>query len=314
MVSPIEGREPRDPVLEWLLERGNPSVRYLAFTQLLGRPQDDPDVIASQRAISRLSPARDILQAQYPQGYWVSPGIGYSPRYRATIWQILFLAQLGMARDDPLDRAVEHLFDANQREDGAFRASKERGDTPACLNGALLWALETLGFGEGAPVQRAWSWLAQMVEDYGLAGTYADGVVCPWAAVTVLWATTAVPPGRRNTAVEWLSRTTADLALQGLPDVASLESAFSRNWPADSIRLTFPLAHSADLLQGLRVLIAAGCGGARRLDSARAWVAGKMLPNGTWPLERTPGPQWTAYGPVGQPNKWVTLRALSVTR
>ena len=312
MVSSVEGGQPASAVLEWLLEPSNPSARYLTLTRLLGRSPDDAEVIASQQAICQVSPARDILAAQYPQGFWMHPGIGFSPLYRATIWQILFLAQLGTARDSRIDRAVRHLFEVNQRDDGAFRASKEPGDTPACLNGALLWALETLGLHDAPAVRRAWSWLAQTVEDHGLAGTYADGNVCPWAAVKVLWAASAVPAGQRHTAVERLSGMAAELLLDGLPDGARQAPEGSRAHAAQRFELTFPLAHTADLLQCLEVLTATGSGDDPRLEPARIWVADKMLPDGLWPLERTPTPQWTAYGAVGQPNKWITLRALSV--
>jgi hypothetical protein len=295
-----------DDVLAWLLEPRNPSARYLVLMQLLHRSADDPDVLAAQRTIRRAAPARDILQAQYPQGYWMHTGIGYSPRCRATLWQILFLAQLGMGRNAALDRAVKHVFDANQREDGAFRASKEWGDTPACLNGSLLWALETLGYGDAAAVRQAWSWLAGTVADYGLAATYADGKACPWAGVKVLWAVNAVPEGRRTPEMRMLGETVARLLLSELPDPARDDD----RW----FRLTFPLAHSADLLQWLAVLAGAGYGEDERIDPARSWLAGKRLADGTWPLERSPGKRWADFGAMDEPNKWVTLRALSVGR
>jgi len=294
-----------DDVLAWLLEPRNPSARTLALTQLLHRPADAPEVLAARQAIPRATPARDILLAQYPQGYWMHPGIGYSPRYRATLWQILFLAQLGMERNAALDRGVEHVFDANQREDGAFRASKEQGDTPACLNGSLLWALETLGYGDVVAMQRAWSWLAGIVADHGLAATYAEGKACPWAAVKVLWATSAVPERRRTREMRMLGETAAGLLLANVPDPARDDDD---RW----FRLTFPLAHSADLLQWLAVLTEAGYGRDPRLDPARSWLADQRLPDGTWPLERSPGKRWADFGAVGEPNKWVTLRALAV--
>ncbi len=291
-------------MLAWLLEPSNPSARYLTLTKLLNRPHDDPEVLAARGAISRANPAREILVAQYPQGYWMHRGIGCSPRFRATVWQILFLAQLGMGRGSAVERAVEQVFEANQGQNGGFRASKEPGDTPACLNGSLLWALETLGFGDAVEVRRAWSWLAKTVEDHGLAGTYADGEVCPWAAVKVLWATSAVPERRRTGGVRALSDTAAALLLDDAPDPATDDS----RW----FRLTFPLAHSADLLQWLEALIGAGYGDEPRLDAARSWVADKRLRDGIWPLERSPGKRWADFGAVGEPNKWITVRALSV--
>ncbi len=233
------------------------------------------------------------------------PGIGHSPRCRATLWQILFLAQLGVGRGGALDRAVEHLFRANQREDGAFRASKEQRDTPACLNGSLLWALETLGFGESPPVRRAWSWLAETVAAHGIEGTYPDGQACPWAGVKVLWATNAVPQRRRADAVRSLAQAAAERLLGGVPRPDRDDA----RW----FRLTFPLAHTADLLQWLEVLVGAGHGDDPRLDGARSWLAERRRPDGTWSLERTPGKQWAHFGAVGEPNKWVTLRALAVS-
>lgn len=310
MASTVGEAPGRDPVVTWLLEPGNPSARTLALTGLLGRPGHDRDVLTSRAAIPGASPARDILLAQYPQGYWMHPGIGVSPRYRATVWQIIFLAQLGMARNAPLERAVAHLFQANQREDGAFRASKEPGDTPSCLNGALLWALETLGCGHAEPVRRAWSWLTDTVHKHGLASTYSDGLPCSWGAAHVLRATGAVPEGRRDTRVEQLSQRAAEVLLENPPHIVLAESSLPAEGSPAAVALTFPLAHRADPLQWLSAIVEAGYGADGRVRGIRRWVKDKMLPDGTWPLERTPGPQWATYGAPGEGNKWVTLRAL----
>jgi hypothetical protein len=234
------------------------------------------------------------------------PGIGYSPRYRATVWQILFLAQLGVGRFDSVDRAVGHLFEANQRDDGAFRASKEIEDTPVCLNGSLLWALDTLGYGDAAPVRRTWVWLAEHVEAHGFGTACATGEVCPWAAVKVLWAVNGVREDRHVYATESLRHAAVQSLLNAPPDPVKNDASW--------FRLTFPLAHSADLLQWLSVLVEAGCGDDARLDGARAWLARKRLPDGRWPLERVPGKMWADFGEIGRPNKWITLRALAVSR
>jgi hypothetical protein len=57
-------------VMDWLLEQepGNPGVRYFALTNLLERPQDDPEVIAAQRAVMEQGPVPAILAAQNPGG------------------------------------------------------------------------------------------------------------------------------------------------------------------------------------------------------------------------------------------------------
>ncbi len=283
-----------DDTLDWLMEPTNPAARYLTLTRVLERSGDDPDVRTAREAIPRAEPACSILRAQYPQGYWMHPGIGYSPRYRATVWQILFLAQLGMARTETIDRAVAHLFEANQREDGSFRASKEPRDTPFCLNGSLLWALETLGYADAPELKRAWAWLAEEIERGGFENR------CPWATVKVLWAANA----RRAPEVKGLRRVAAESLLTHPPHPKRDDP----RW----FRLTFPLAHAADLLQWLSVLTEAGYGSDPRLAFARDWLERKRLPDGAWPLERRPGKLWADVGAVGEPNKWITIRALAV--
>jgi hypothetical protein len=290
--------------LTWLLESSNPSARYLTLTRILGRDEDAPEVRASRAAIPEAAPARDILRAQYPQGYWMHPGIGHSPRYRATVWQILILAQLGMARSERLDRAVEHLFGVNQREDGAFRASKEPGDTPISLNGSLLWALETLGYGDLLEVRRAWSWLLSELQPYYLSRKNHSGATSPRGWVKVLWAANALSSHRRDTAVERVRRAAAASLLDRLPDRAGADAHWSQ--------LTFPLTQGSDLLQWVEELVGAEYGDHPRLNVARAWLARKRCPGGAWPLERVPGKLWADVGELHEPNKWITVRALAV--
>jgi hypothetical protein len=297
---------PHDSTLAWLLEPGNPSARYLTLTRILDRSEEEPEVQASRAAIPQAAPAHEILLAQYPQGYWMHPGIGYSPRYRATLWQVLILAQLGMPRCPAVDRAVDHLFEVNQSGDGAFRASKELGDVPIALNGSLLWALETLGYGEALAVERAWSWLAGEIETHGLTSGGVGGKSRTQGAVKVLWAANAVPFDRRPGAVELISREAAALLLDAPPNRGGGNSS----WP----RLTFPLTEGADLLQWMAVLVDAGYGDDPRLAPARSWLARKRRPGGTWPLERVPGKLWADVGALDEPNKWVTVRALAVDR
>src|SRR5574342_926386 len=94
-----------DP-LPWLLEPEEPAVRHFALTDLLDRPPDDPEVVATRAAINASQPVRAILTAQNPDGYWVKPGPGYSPKYRSTVWQVIFLDQLGADASDARVRAA----------------------------------------------------------------------------------------------------------------------------------------------------------------------------------------------------------------
>jgi hypothetical protein len=288
----------RSRTVAWLLEQSDPSARYLTLTRLLRENKDALEVRASREAIPRVEPARDILLAQYPQGYWMHPGIGYSPRYRATVWQILVLAQLGMARCPALDRAVHHVFGENQRGDGAFRASSKDGDAPLGLNGSLLWALETLGYGDLPEVRQAWSWVVRKAEARGW------DAVSSGDAVKVLWAANAVVPRRLDEGIRRLRRATSHWLLDALPSEASRDSR--------RFLLTFPLTETTDLLQWTEVLAGAGCGDDPRLAAAKRWLARRRRPDGAWSLERSAGKFWADFGAVGEPNKWITIRALAV--
>jgi hypothetical protein len=86
-----------DDALAWLLapDAANPGVRYFALRDLLDQPANAPEVIAAQTAVMASGPVPAILAAQSPEGCWVEPGAGYYPKYTGTVWQVIFLAQLG---------------------------------------------------------------------------------------------------------------------------------------------------------------------------------------------------------------------------
>ena len=98
-----------DALLNWLLEPDNPSARLLALRDWMGRSEDDDEVVAARASIMSSPPVRAILDAQYPDGYWVKPDRGYSPKYKASIWQLIFLADLGARRTEPVARAGEMM-------------------------------------------------------------------------------------------------------------------------------------------------------------------------------------------------------------
>ena len=46
-------------------------------------------------------PIATTLAGQHPEGYWVTPGPGYGPKYTGTVWSLIFLDQLGADGRDP---------------------------------------------------------------------------------------------------------------------------------------------------------------------------------------------------------------------
>ncbi len=139
--------------LPWLLEPATPAVRHVALRDLLDRSADDPEVVAALDAAMRTDPIASILAAQSPDGYWEKPGPGYATKYRGTVWQLMFLDQLGAdPADERIQRACTYVLEHAVTSNGGFGASGRLGEHPPppsavihCLNGNLLRAL--IGFG-----------------------------------------------------------------------------------------------------------------------------------------------------------------------
>jgi hypothetical protein len=85
-------------VIDWLLEENQPSVRYHALIDLLGRGRNDPEVREACSGISKKGWAFRILNLQKPEGHWQSKRSLYRPKYTATNWMALILSDLGLTK------------------------------------------------------------------------------------------------------------------------------------------------------------------------------------------------------------------------
>jgi len=308
-------------VLPWLLESENPSARTLALTELLDLPPTDPDVVAARAAIPGWGPARAILDAQWPAGYWMRPGAGYSPKYKATVWQVIFLAALGAPRTEAIDRACGQVLDLSRLPDGRFSTRKTATGAIACLNGNLLRALFQLGY-EDARLENSVQSLAGMVARDGFRCRYnatrpfptrmAGGQPCAWGAIKALGAFAQVPEGQRSPSV----RAAIDSGVAFLLATALASGDFPTATAPSPLwrRFGFPLGYTSDLVEALDVLRRLGVTEHPRLAPAIDIVLSKQDEGGRWTLEHTPDNTWAGFGTVGRPNKWVTLRALSAVQ
>jgi hypothetical protein len=105
--------------------------------------------------------------------------------------------------------------------------------------------------GEFAPSNKMLDWLLEPTDPSPRYRTLTQVLGCPEGDPQVLASRTAIPQ--------------ASLALQSLLDTPPDPGLEDPRW----FRLTFPLAHSADLLQWLAVLVEAGFEDDPILDSAR---------------------------------------------
>jgi hypothetical protein len=319
-----------DP-MAWLLEPDpdNPGVRYFALRDLLDRPADDPEAQAARAAIVATGPVPAILDAQYPQGYWVKPGGGYSPKYRSTVWQIIFLAELGAdLADERVRRGCDYLLGHAIAANGAFSAYQKpvpSGCIP-CLNGNLLRALLRLGYLDDERVGAALDWLARATTGEGgfrylksgtsgpdFACSANGGQPCAWGANKALRALLAAPSRLRTPAVERALEAGAAFLLSRDPAVADYPytGRVSSTW----FRLGFPLTYWSDVLETAGVLVDLGYGGDPRLANALQFVLSKQDDDGRWELENAlSGKMWVDIEERRKPSKWITLRALRVLK
>jgi len=99
-----------DVVLSWLLEEEQPGVRYRTLTELLGRAPSDPEVRKAKQRIPTVGWAADLLNERAPWGGWEAEGKLYTPKYAATTWKMLALADLGLDWSCPTFRRSIELW------------------------------------------------------------------------------------------------------------------------------------------------------------------------------------------------------------
>jgi hypothetical protein len=325
-----------DP-LDWLLEPDEPAVRHQALRQLLDRPADDPDVATSRRASMAADPIASILNAQLPDGYWEKPGPGYATKYRGTVWQLMFLDQLGA---DPLDervgRACEYVLSHSQATNGGFGASGVAGAGPPpssrvihCLTGNVLRALIGFGWLDDARVARAVEWQARAITGGSVARWYASGTCgpgfacganerlpCAWGAIKALAGLARVPVERRSPEVCRAIEAGVEFLLSRDPAVADYPAGWGNTRPSASwFKLGFPSGYVADVLQNLEVLAELGRARDARLENAIEWLLAKQDAHGRWTNQYAYNDKtWVDIERQGQPSKWVTLRACRFLR
>jgi hypothetical protein len=317
-----------DP-LPWLLEpdEENPGVRYFALRDLLDCPVDDPELVAAQAVVMNTGPVPATLEAQETDGYWVKPGPGYAPKYRGTLWSVIFLPQLGAdGNDERIRRAIDYVFDHAQAASGGFSCNGTPSATIHCLWGNVARAMLGLGYWGDERLTLAIEALARSItgdgyEWYRKRGVQSPGFVCSanyglpcgWGAVRALWALNGVPVAERAPVIQSAIEASVDFLLSY--NVAQADYPFKERINSSWFKFGYPLGYVTDVLLNLEVLVEAGCGGDDRLKEAVDLVLSKQDEQGRWKLEYSyKGKLWYDIEKKGKPSKWVTLRALRVLK
>ncbi len=321
----------------WLLDPDTPAVRAAALQRLLGRPDDDPEVVEARAAAMDCAPIATTLAAQSPEGWWVKPGPGYAPKYTGTVWSLIFLDQLGAdSADERIQRACEYVLRMTPTTSGGLGCSGSHKEVPPppssvahCLNGNLLRALIGFGHLDDERVQAAISWAARAVTGSDAPRYYASGTTgpgfacganeaqpCAWGAAKEMLALARIPEAHRSAEVSAAIDVGVEFLLSRDPSVADYPMGWGNTKPSTSwFKLGFPSGYVADVLQVLEALAELGHARDDRLGASYLWLLGQQDASGRWANRYAYNRKtWGDIEGQGATSKWVTLRACAVLR
>jgi hypothetical protein len=322
-----------DPVIDWLLEADNPSVRYLTLTTLLGKTARSRAVKTAREAIMSEGLVPKILALQSDDGSWGVPEDFYRLKYKGTAWNLIILAELAADPAEPrIRKACEFILDHSREPDcGGFsyQASSRTGTgLPSgiipCLTGNMVWSLIKLGMLADERVQQAIDWITtcQRADDGSEerpTGPAYDHYRMCWGrhschmgVAKTLKALAAIPPGQRSPAVNGkLTELTEYFLKHHLYKKSHNLAEVSRpGW----LKLGFPLMYQTDILELLEIFAALQISDPR-LDDAIDILMQKQQADGRWILQSTMSDRMLVrFEKKGEPSKWLTLKARTVLK
>jgi hypothetical protein len=296
-----------DPVIDWLLD-SDPSIRWQVMHDLTGAP---PDVVAAERArVSQEGWGARLLDQQRPDGQW---GDGAAtPFWWTNMYTLVFLRDLGIDPTSARARAAIDLVRDNVTWGPYFGNSPFfEGEVEPCINGRVVALGAYFGARSDRLVDRL---LGEQLADGGWNCDAERGSVRSSFHTTIcvleglvaferaFGATAAVTDARRRAEAYLLDRR--------LIRRLSTGEVIDRAWT----QFAFPPLWHYDVLRALDYLREAGARPDERMEEAAATVRERRGGDGRWLLDvrHDDAPHEDLAGAVGEPNRWITLRARRV--
>ena len=307
--------------LDWLLE-GEPWVEYRARIDLLGQPEEHPQVKSARQAMLAHPQVMGLVAelAGWPGQVIASHKSAGQPFHKLT-----FLADLGLRVDDPGMEVIIDRILALQAEEGPFQLvanipthyggpGEEKRAWALCDAPLTVYALAKFGLQDHPAVKSAVSYLTGLVRANGwpcavskelgnFRGPGRKQDPCPFANLAMLKALSAVEAWRDSPACR-----TGTETLLGLWSQSATQHPYIFYMGTDFRKLKVPfvwydLMHVLDVLSRFPWLYAD-----ERLQNMAQLLAGKMNDQGRFTLESV----WTAwkdfeFGQKKQPSRWLTL-------
>lgn len=271
----------------WAMDGAHPAAVLLVLHEVLERPSGAPGLQSARLELREWAPVRHLI-ASLDSGWHGDPSSLVHPRYRAPLWRLRLLAELGVPGDDlAIAEATDRLLDLPLNAPEGVN-----------LNAIVLSIPLALGYGSDPRVLRRLDHLAASLADPLPAdpATRADRLAHTVATLAAAVRAGLADPGACERAAERL------LAIP-LADLGP-------RWR----RFGFPIFDQPDLLFASRHLLLADI----RDERVGRWVetvAARQDPVGRWRLERSLQEEsGTILEVPAEPSRWLTAQALFVLR
>ena len=312
-----------DSVVAWLLD-SDPSIRWQVMRDLLDAPEEE---WAAERAgVETEGWGAELLSHQDEDGQWAGGAFfpaGFTREewlaegqpWTATHWALGHLREYGLDPESDRARQTVRLVGQNSKWDHDGQPFWE-GEVEECINGRTVADGAYFGVDVSPIVERL---ATERLADGGWNCERAEGSTRSsyHSTINVLEGLLEYERATgESPEVTEARRTGEEFLLE-----RQLFRRLGTSQPADDLFLRFvhPSRSRYDVLRGLDYFRAAsqltGAAADPRLTEAVEHVRARRSSDGTWPLDWTErGRTWFEMERVGEPSKWITLRALRVLR
>jgi len=320
-----------NPAVRWLLNSQDPSIRYLALTEVLDETEDSGEVEVARRGIVRGPRVRALLSGQRSDG-----GFGVHPyqKWTGAHWRLVSLVELGIPADyRAAVRATDGVLRWLTGGKGEYRMGGRKNGlwrVHASIEGNALGVCSRLGLVENPRVKQLaqslveWQW-----PDGGWNCDDREEVRHSsfYETLATLW---GLVEYHRTTGDKDCSRAAKRAAEFLLRHRLFRSRTTGKISNPEWLKLHYPLYWHYDILQALRILHFADKIGDPRAGEALDIVEKKCLSSGLW---RPGGYYWYPKGRVrvmgrkrivsnvevvdwgrNGPNEMITLNALRVLK
>ncbi len=297
-----------DSVLDWLLET-DPAIRWQALRDLT----DSAELAAVERArVANEGWGRRILDEQRADGQW-GDGVAYR-FWWSNLYTLVFLRDLGIdPTSEPARAAIDRVRERVTWGPGFGDSPFFDGEVEPCINGRVAALGAYFGVRSDRLIDRL---LSEQLSDGGWNCEAERGSVRSSFHTTIcvlegllafeqaFGATPTIAHARRRGEAYLLDRR----LLRRLSTGEIVDPLWTQ--------LAFPPLWHYDVLRALDYLRAAGVRPDARVDEAAAAVLARRGADCRLPLDvRHRQTLYTEIaGDVGEPNRWITLRARRVLR